>query len=537
MIMLQTDSRARHKIYALVIAVIIAVTSINQPVYGLNANNTSFIASIDIQNLSYSLMPIKTLKSQVFYYPGSLANFNAYLERFDTYEMTRVQIFELISSQSTSFESFVEIMRKYEKTLQKFWEKNNSLVFVIAKMPLWLSVSKDARQTKFDPSWKEYQRHKPKDYDIWKTLVSKFVSFIKDIRPASKNAYFEVWNEPDLEFWGDDTDQYLELFKNTVQAIHSGDPQARAGGPAVCTYYNRKEADRLPLINEVISFCKREQVSYDFLSYHGFTYDFDGYFTSTATDISNQLKANEYEFVPEIIITEWNSPQDIRNSPSHCAAMMQGFHSFIKNGLSHHTWATWEDFRANASDDFGLLTKPASQNDIVREKPVYWGMCTLDTIADSSLGIAVVEQPDGLKCLVSKNQIHGRYDIVSWRFINRPDIRAIYYIYENIPSDELQKSYGNLKTIIKHIITGKSIDGRRDKEFSEANRLYTEDLSNQNAVFDYTFDFSHSGEIGVCNLTGIRTDLHEKEYVLEGDKIKIVIQSNEVISFSIQLSN
>jgi hypothetical protein len=111
------------------------------------------------------------------------------------------------------------------------------------------------------------------------------------------------------------------------------------------------------------------------------------------------------------------------------------------------------------------------------------------------------------------------------------------YIYEKIPSDELIKNYGNLNTIIKYIMLGKSIDGRHDKEFGEANTLYNEDLSNQNTVFDYTFDFSHSGEIGVGDLTGIRADLHDKKYVLDESKIKFEIQSNEVISFSIQFSN
>ncbi len=46
--------------------------------------------------------------------------------------------------------------------------------------------------------------------------------------------YFEVWNEPNIDFWTGEPKQstYFELYDHAARAIKRADPRLRVGGPA-----------------------------------------------------------------------------------------------------------------------------------------------------------------------------------------------------------------------------------------------------------------------------------------------------------------
>jgi xylan 1,4-beta-xylosidase len=76
----------------------------------------------------------------------------------------------------------------------------------------------------------------PKDYTRWADLVSQFASHLVDrygINEVSR-WYFEVWNEPNLDFWTGNPKQstYFRLYDSTALALKHVSPRLRVGGPA-----------------------------------------------------------------------------------------------------------------------------------------------------------------------------------------------------------------------------------------------------------------------------------------------------------------
>jgi len=76
----------------------------------------------------------------------------------------------------------------------------------------------------------------PKDYSRWGELVRQFAKHLVDRYGIDEVSqwYFEVWNEPNLDFWaGDPREQtYYQLYAAAAQAIKGISPKLRVGGPA-----------------------------------------------------------------------------------------------------------------------------------------------------------------------------------------------------------------------------------------------------------------------------------------------------------------
>ena len=487
---------------------------------------------IPLKTMHFAKENSKTFAAQVFAYPSTQANFQAYLEDFQVYQMSRIPILEFASVVSTDQVSYIDYLKRNSKTIQLIWEKNESLIFTIAKMPKWLSESTDSSALGMDQAWKIYQTHPPKDYNAWIRLIKAMSEYLETLKPEGKTVYYEVWNEPDLDYWLGTTDAYLKLFQKTVEAIREVDPDAKVGGPAVCNYYGKVDSNRQTLISEVLTHCKRNNYRIDYISFHGFTYSFYETFRDAKEYIKGILEELHYLYEPEIIVSEWNSPSDVRGSYSHCAAMMNGYYSFWKLGITHHTWAAWEDFQANTPNDYGLISRIEGDSKRGLERPVYWGFFYTDWLQKDSQGIAVLEYPSGFKFVISKIT-DTEFRCIGWKFVNHPDIRAVYYIMEAIPTEELIRDYKDSQTIRYYIHQGKSINGKRDKEFKEANRLYQEDLHDQDTFNNCSISFPGSKIAKMTNVYGVRSSYFDKKFSLKENAIQTQIQNNEVVVFSI----
>jgi xylan 1,4-beta-xylosidase len=76
----------------------------------------------------------------------------------------------------------------------------------------------------------------PKDYAQWDAMIRAFAQHLiarYGIDEVS-SWYFEVWNEPNLAFWGGSPVQptYFTLYDHTVRALKSVSPRLRVGGPS-----------------------------------------------------------------------------------------------------------------------------------------------------------------------------------------------------------------------------------------------------------------------------------------------------------------
>ncbi len=103
----------------------------------------------------------------------------------------------------------------------------------------------------------------PKSWDRWDNLMTAFAKHLVDRYGIAEVSqwYFEVWNEPNLDFWGGVPKQetYWELYDHTARALKTVDPMLRVGGPATA---------QAAWADAFIEHCKQANVPVDFVSTH-----------------------------------------------------------------------------------------------------------------------------------------------------------------------------------------------------------------------------------------------------------------------------
>lgn len=103
----------------------------------------------------------------------------------------------------------------------------------------------------------------PKDWAEWDALVRAFTQHVIERYGIEEVAswYFEVWNEPNLAFWGGKPEQptYYDLYDRTARVLKSVNPRLRVGGPATA------QAAWLP---DFLKHVKQSGTPIDFVSTH-----------------------------------------------------------------------------------------------------------------------------------------------------------------------------------------------------------------------------------------------------------------------------
>jgi xylan 1,4-beta-xylosidase len=125
-------------------------------------------------------------------------------------------------------------------------------------MPKKLAAANDIH-----PFWYKQNVSPPKDYDRWAAMISALAKHFIDrygIEEVS-NWYFEVWNEPNLDFWAGDPKQatYYHLYDVTALALKSISPRIRVGGPATA---------QAAWADSFIRHCSENKIPVDFVSTH-----------------------------------------------------------------------------------------------------------------------------------------------------------------------------------------------------------------------------------------------------------------------------
>ena len=103
----------------------------------------------------------------------------------------------------------------------------------------------------------------PKDWAKWDDLISHFAQHLVErygIEEVSQ-WYFEVWNEPNLDFWAGDPKEetYYRLYDETAKTLKSVNPRLRVGGPATA---------QAAWVDRFIGHTVAENVPVDFVSTH-----------------------------------------------------------------------------------------------------------------------------------------------------------------------------------------------------------------------------------------------------------------------------
>ncbi len=103
----------------------------------------------------------------------------------------------------------------------------------------------------------------PKDYAQWDDMMGAFARHLiarYGIEEVSK-WNFEVWNEPNLDFWDGKPKQasYWELYDHTAWALKAVNPRIRVGGPSTA---------QAAWVGEFLKHCHDNNVPVDFASTH-----------------------------------------------------------------------------------------------------------------------------------------------------------------------------------------------------------------------------------------------------------------------------
>jgi xylan 1,4-beta-xylosidase len=126
-------------------------------------------------------------------------------------------------------------------------------------MPKKLSADPNA----LHPFWYKQNVAPPKDWDKWEQLVENFVRHFVTRYGEEEVAqwYFEVWNEPNIDFWAGDPKEstYYELYDCAARAVKRVSPRLRVGGPATA---------QAAWVDRFLAHCKEKNVPVDFASTH-----------------------------------------------------------------------------------------------------------------------------------------------------------------------------------------------------------------------------------------------------------------------------
>ncbi len=154
----------------------------------------------------------------------------------------------------------------------------------------------------------------PKSWEKWGDLISHFAQHLVDRYGIDEVSqwYFEVWNEPNLDFWaGDPKEQtYDQLYDVTARALKSVNPRLRVGGPATA---------QAAWVDRFIRHVSENHVPADFVSTHVYGNDLSTDVFGTKEDIPrsqmvckaaqkvrDQVKSSPQPDLP-IIFSEYNA--------------------------------------------------------------------------------------------------------------------------------------------------------------------------------------------------------------------------------------
>ncbi|SKC49372.1 GH39 family glycosyl hydrolase [Maledivibacter halophilus] len=357
----------------------------------------------------------------------------------------------------------------YVDELFDFFKKVNIKPFVeLGFMP---SEIKSSDEVMF---WWKANVSQPRDIKLWTNLVKEFIKHCIN-RYGFKEVetwYFEVWNEPDLEyaFWIGNRESYFKFYEETVLAIKSISSKLRVGGPSITHQITMDET----WLEDYFIYCKTNKVPLDFVSLHIYPESFSSkeevedirmkaklgedslklmtdwkllkriYFDKNHTcDILSSANKKINMFLtnkPELHITEWNASSccgNLINDTCFVAAFI--ISNILKNIGKTDSMGFWtftdimEETKAGISEfhgGFGLISKNGLK------KPSYLAYYLL-----SKLGQRIIKQDD--EYIVTKEDENIQMLVYNYAYFDdlflNGDTSALlnterYLVFEDKPS-------------------------------------------------------------------------------------------------------
>ncbi|WP_188552816.1 GH39 family glycosyl hydrolase [Edaphobacter dinghuensis] len=162
--------------------------------------------------------------------------------------------------------------------------------------------------------WYKQNVSPPKDYKLWDDMITAFVEHLVARYGIDEVAQwdFEVWNEPNIDFWAGNPKQptYFELYDHTARAIKKVNARLRVGGPSTA---------QAAWVADFLAHCKKDNVPVDFVSTHVYGNDTAKNVLGTDEDVPrdhmvaravkmvhDEILASPYPKIP-LIMSEYNA--------------------------------------------------------------------------------------------------------------------------------------------------------------------------------------------------------------------------------------
>jgi xylan 1,4-beta-xylosidase len=273
--------------------------------------------------------------------------------------------------------------------------ENGAKPFVeISFMPKKLALRQDLH-----PFWYKQDVAPPRDYTKWDGLMTAFAQHLVERYGIDEVAswYFEVWNEPNIDFWtGRPAQQtYFELYDHTARSLKAVNQRIRVGGPATA---------QAAWVGDIIAHTTQNKVPLDFVSTHVY-----------GNDVSQDVFGDQRPVPPHQMV---------------CAAVKK-VHEQILASAQPAIPLIWSEFNATYANESPITDS------------IYMGPWLADTI----------RQCDGLVNIMSywtfsdvfeeqgpvKQPFYGGYGLIAAGGIPKPAFYAFEFLHElgdeRIPSD------------------------------------------------------------------------------------------------------
>jgi xylan 1,4-beta-xylosidase len=261
----------------------------------------------------------------------------------------------------------------------------------------------------------------PKDYARWDNLIRAFAQHLVDRYGIDEVSqwYFEVWNEPNIDFWMGEPKQatYFELYDHTARALKAVSSRLRVGGPASSSAH---------WVPEFIAHVTQEHVPVDFVSTHGYADDTVADMFGTHEDIPmrdrvcraiekvhGEIQASAQPSLP-LYWTEWNVPSyndlGARDNWYVGPALARDIRQ-CDGSVDQMSWWTFDD----VFEEGGVTTQPFVNSfgliaaGMIR-KPSFYDFAVLHALGDERLAnpavnLLVTRRKDGTLVVAAWNLV------------------------------------------------------------------------------------------------------------------------------------
>jgi xylan 1,4-beta-xylosidase len=291
-------------------------------------------------------------------------------------------------------------------------------VVEISFMPKKLAFNPDA----LHPFWYKQNVSPPKSWEKWDGLMIELAQHLVQRYGENEVAqwYFEVWNEPNIDFWNGIPRQksYFDLYDHTARDLKKVSPRLRVGGPATAA---------AAWVDDFLKHAFDKHVPVDFVSSHGYADDTVENLFGTNEDIPmddrvcraigkvrRQIQSSAFPNLP-LLWTEWNVPgmkgardtsyvgPALANTIRECDGMVDMMSFWTFSDVFEEGGPIPKPFEGH----FGLRAKGGIN------KPSYYDFALLHKLGDLRL-------PNPSSDVIATKRSDGTLAIAAWNLVD-PD--------------------------------------------------------------------------------------------------------------------